>query len=56
MADYLCLKADLGFFSDGGVPYPLLCAFGCDEAAVLTDMLEQLKKAFEEERLLFTAS
>jgi putative nucleotidyltransferase with HDIG domain len=56
MADYLCFKADLGFFSDGHAPFPLLCAFGCDNEAVLADLIEQLKKAFEEERLLFTVS
>ena len=56
MADHLCHRADLGFFADNDAPYPLLCAFGCDDAGVLADLLEQLKKAFEEERMLFSAS
>lgn len=56
MADYLCHEADLGFFSDGSVPYPLLCAFGCNEPAALSELVGELKQAFEQERLLFTVS
>lgn len=54
MADYLCHQADLGFFSDESAPYPLLSAFGCSEKAVLNELVEQLKHAFEEEKSLFT--
>ncbi len=56
MADYLCLKADFGFFSESSAPYPLLCAFGCDENSALEDLVRDLRAAYNEERLLFTTA
>ena len=55
MADYLCLEADLGFFSEASAPiHRVCCAFGCEDEQALQDLVQELRTAFDEESLLFT--
>jgi putative nucleotidyltransferase with HDIG domain len=55
MADYLCLKADLGFFSEAPAPiHRVCCAFGCEDEQAVQNLVQELRSAFDEESLLFT--
>lgn len=55
MADYLCLKADLGFFSEASAPiYRMCCAFGCEDEAALEELVQEVRTAYDEESSLFT--
>jgi putative nucleotidyltransferase with HDIG domain len=55
MADYLCLKADLGFFSEVTAPDAAVsAAFGCAEDSDLESLTQELRNAFTEESRLFT--
>ena len=54
MADYLCGKAGLGFY--GEVFHPdsdQLHAFGCADESSLNLLVEEVRRAFEQENLLF---
>jgi putative nucleotidyltransferase with HDIG domain len=54
VADYLCLKADLGFFSGASAPdYAVSSAFGCADDAGFEALVEELRNAFAEESKLF---
>jgi putative nucleotidyltransferase with HDIG domain len=54
VADYLCLKADLGFFSEVSAPdYAVSSAFGCEHDAAFGELVQELRNAFDEESLLF---
>ncbi len=54
-ADYLCLKADLGFFSEVSAPSPQVrCAFGCEDEAALEALVQEVRAAYDEESALFT--
>jgi hypothetical protein len=55
MADYLCLKADLGFFSETSAPvYRVCCAFGCENEAALEELVQEVRTSYDAESLLFT--
>ena len=55
MADHLCLKADLGFFSETSAPiYRVCCAFGCEDEAALEALAQEVRTAYDEESALFT--
>lgn len=55
MADYLCLKADLGFFSEASAPSQrMCCAFGCEDEAALEALTQEVRAAYDEESALFT--
>ncbi len=55
MADYLCLKAELGFFSETSAPsQQARSAFGCEDEAALEALAQEVRAAYEEESALFT--
>ncbi len=55
MADHLCLKADLGFFSEVSAPSQrVCCAFGCEDQPALEALIQEVRAAYDEESLLFT--
>ncbi len=55
VADYLCLKAELGFFSETSAPsQQTRCAFGCEDDAALEALTQEVRAAYEEESALFT--
>jgi HD-like signal output (HDOD) protein len=54
LADYLCFRTELGFFSEPPAPSPeMMKAFGCDEDASLADTMQELREAFDAENALF---
>jgi HD-like signal output (HDOD) protein len=57
MADYLCEKADLGFFSAPPPPtVEMTRIFGCEDAEALDALVQEVRQAFDEESLLFTSA
>ncbi len=55
MADFLCLQADLGFFSEVSAPSQRMCrTFGCEDQLELQALVEELRTAYDEESALFT--
>ena len=53
-ADYLALKADLGFYSQPPRPdAALMGAFGCEDDEPLSETVSQIRAAYEEENALF---
>jgi putative nucleotidyltransferase with HDIG domain len=53
MVDYLCFRADLGF-SEPPVPPPqVFGAFGCEEEESLEELVQEVRRAFDEESVLF---
>jgi putative nucleotidyltransferase with HDIG domain len=54
MADYVCGKADLGFFSELPIPTAgLMEAFGCAGENELDQLVHEMRNAYEAESLLF---
>lgn len=54
MADYVCGKADLGFFSELPIPTAqLMDAFGCAGENELDQLVHEVRDAYEAESLLF---
>ncbi len=54
MADYLCFKVDLGFFSEPPPPTAEMTrAFGCEEADSLEALSQEVRGAFDEKSQLF---
>lgn len=54
VADYLCCKADLGFFAEAPAPTAATMAkFGCDSDESLEEMVQAIRIAYNEERALF---
>ncbi len=57
LADYLCSRAGLGFFSEPPSPEAeLLSYFGCDSEESLGSLVEELREAFEVENALFQSA
>jgi putative nucleotidyltransferase with HDIG domain len=55
VADYLCLEADLGFFSEASAPSQRVCrVFGCEDQASLQALAQEVHGAYDEESALFT--
>jgi putative nucleotidyltransferase with HDIG domain len=54
MADYICGKADLGFYGEAFQPDEVsLGAFGCADEESLIQIVEETRSAFDQENLLF---
>jgi len=57
MADYLCFKVDLGFFSEPPPLAPEMThVFGCEDAESLEALAQEVRKAFDEENQLFASA
>lgn len=57
MADYLCFRVDLGFFSEPTAPtVEMIRAFGCEDAESLDALTQEVRGAFDEESQLFTST
>jgi putative nucleotidyltransferase with HDIG domain len=57
MADYVCFRANLGFYSEP--PLPSADArriFDCEEIGALDELVQQLRHAYEKESVLFRAA
>jgi putative nucleotidyltransferase with HDIG domain len=53
-ADYLCAKADLGFFSALPVPDPkAMSAVRCERNEEIAEVVEQIRQAYDQESSLF---
>jgi putative nucleotidyltransferase with HDIG domain len=56
LADYLCFRADLGFYSEPPSPSPeMMKAFGCAEEASIAGTIEDVREAFDAENALFNS-
>ena len=56
MADHISCKADLGFCEPAPADTQIVSAFGCADEESLQALVEELRKAFEEESVLFAAA
>ena len=57
LADYLCAKCDLGFFTEPQVPSAqALARHGWEGEQTTDDVVEQIRRAFHEESALFTSN
>jgi putative nucleotidyltransferase with HDIG domain len=54
MADFLCSKAELGFYGESFQPTEeILRAFACADESSLSELVEEVRSAFAQESLLF---
>ena len=54
LADYLCGKCNLGFYTGAPVPSPeLLARCGLGEEPAVTEIVEQIAQAYRDESSLF---
>ena len=57
MADYLCFKVDLGFFSEPPPPTAEMThVFGCEDAESLEALAQEVRNTFDEEIQLFASA
>jgi HD-like signal output (HDOD) protein len=54
VADYLCWRCNLGFFTEPAPPpKPLLAKCGLNDAAVMAQLIEEVMETYREESLIF---
>jgi putative nucleotidyltransferase with HDIG domain len=56
MADYVCFRANFGFYSEPPLPNATVRgAFGCAEIAALDALVQEVQQAYDKESVLFRA-